>query len=108
MTHGRLETIGFLFKRGSRKLAAYLPDCKSVSAEATEAVRGVETLIIDGLRLSEHPTHMNFSEAVAFSQEVASGRTFLTHIAHEVSHAREEADLPDGIRIAYDGLELDG
>lgn len=106
VTHGRLETIGFLFERGGRKIAAYLPDCKTVSEEATEELRGVETLIVDGLRLTEHPTHMNFSEACAFAGKVAAGETWLTHIAHEISHAREEPGLPEGVRIAYDGLVL--
>ena len=106
VTHGRLETIGFLFKRGGEKLAAYLPDCKTVSPEATEQVRGVDTLIVDALRPSEHPTHMNITEALAFSQEVSAKETWLTHIAHEVSHAAVEAELPEGVLIAYDGLKL--
>ena len=73
VTHGRLETIGFLFKRDGRKVAAYLPDCKTVSIEATEAIRGVETLIVDGLRHNEHPTHMSIAEALAFAKQVGSG-----------------------------------
>ncbi len=106
VTHGRLETIGFLFERGGKKIAAYLPDCKTVSDEAVAELRGVESLIIDGLRITEHPTHMNIGEACAFAAEIGPRDTWLTHIAHEVSHAREEADLPNGVRIAYDGLEL--
>ena len=106
VSHGRLETIGFLFERGGEAVAAYMPDCKTVSDEAREAVRGVRCLIIDALRPSGHPTHMSISEAVAFSQEVAPGETWLTHIAHEVSHAKVESELPQGIRIAYDGLRL--
>ena len=50
---------------------------------------------------------MCISEALAFSAEVAPGETWLTHIAHEVLHAREEAPLPEGVRIAYDGLRLE-
>jgi len=107
VTHGRLETIGFLFRRGGEKVAAYLPDCKTVSDEAREALRGVGCLIIDALRPIGHPTHMNIGEAVAFSQEVVPGETWLTHIAHEVSHARVESELPRGIRIAYDRLKLE-
>ena len=91
---------------GGEAVAAYMPDCKTVSDEAREAVRGVRCLIIDALRPSGHPTHMSISEAVAFSQEVAPGETWLTHIAHEVSHAKVESELPQGIRIAYDGLRL--
>jgi phosphoribosyl 1,2-cyclic phosphate phosphodiesterase len=38
---------------------------------------------------------------------VEAGRTFLTHICHEVSHAKREATLPEGVRLAYDGLKLE-
>jgi len=109
VTHGKLETIGFLFKRGGRKLVAYLPDCKTVSAEGIEAIRGVDCLIVDALRPHSHvhPTHMSIEEAIAFSEEIAPGETWFTHMAHEVVHAREEAKLPEGIRFAYDGLKFE-
>ena len=106
VTHGRLETIGFLFVRGGEKIAAYLPDCKTVSDGSVAALRGVDCLIIDALRPKEHPTHMNLEEACAFAAEISARETWLTHIAHEVSHAHEESKLPSGIRIAYDGLKL--
>jgi phosphoribosyl 1,2-cyclic phosphate phosphodiesterase len=107
VAHGRVETIGFLFMRDGRKVAAYLPDCKTASVAAVEALRGVDCLIVDALRLSEHPTHMNIAEACEFSAEVEAGETWLTHIAHEVLHAREDSTLPSGIRIAYDRLKLE-
>ena len=106
VTHGRLDTIGFLFVRGGEKVMAYLPDCKTVSGEAAGALRDVDCLIIDALRPNPHPTHMNISEACEFSKQVGARETWLTHIAHEVLHAREESELPGGIRIAYDGLKL--
>jgi phosphoribosyl 1,2-cyclic phosphate phosphodiesterase len=107
VVHGGLETIGFLYTRGGRKLVAYLPDCKTVSEQGIEAIRGVEILITDALRPSGHPTHMSIREAVAFSEVVAPGETWLTHVAHEVSHALEESKLPSGVRFAYDGLKLE-
>jgi len=32
--------------------------------------------------------------------------TWFTHIHCEIMHAREDAKLPKGVRIAYDGLKL--
>ena len=34
-------------------------------------------------------------------------QAFLTHISHDLAHAETERGLPDGIRLAYDGLEID-
>jgi phosphoribosyl 1,2-cyclic phosphate phosphodiesterase len=104
--HGKVETIGYLFEREHRKLCAYIPDCKTPSAETLERIVGVDTLIIDALRFSEHPTHMNIAEALAVRDHAQPRQTFLTHMQCEVMHARDEPDLPEGVRFAYDGLEL--
>lgn len=105
--HGKVETVGFLFSRDGKKRVAYIPDCKTLSAVAEEAIRGVETLVIDALRFTPHVTHMNFEEALAAVQKASPGRAFLTHFSDEVSHARDEPTLPPGVHLAYDGLKID-
>ncbi len=105
--HSRVDTIGFLFRREGRPLLAYIPDCKKPSPAALDALAGVETLIIDGLRYTPHPTHMNFDEATAVIASLDVGRAFLTHFSCEVRHAAGEARLPPGVHMSYDGLQLD-
>jgi len=73
MAHGNLPTTGFLMERGGRKRAAYLCDCKSVSDAVVERVAGVEHLIVDGLRVRPHPTHMNHEEAAALAGRIRPG-----------------------------------
>jgi phosphoribosyl 1,2-cyclic phosphate phosphodiesterase len=104
--HGKVETIGYLFTRHGRKLCAYIPDAKTITDEAMKAMDGVDTLILDGLRRTPHPTHMSFEEAIAISQQLQPRQTWLTHIQCEISHARDDATLPPGIHLAYDGLQL--
>jgi len=104
--HGKVETHGFLFSRGGRKLAAYVPDMKSAPRATYEALAGVEVLIVDALRFTAHPTHMNFEEALAFAREVGAGRVWFTHFQCQVGHAEAEENLPLDVRLAYDGLEL--
>jgi phosphoribosyl 1,2-cyclic phosphate phosphodiesterase len=104
--HGKVETIGFLFVRDGRKLCAYLSDVKEAPPETIALMQGVDTLIVDSLRHTPHPTHMNFEEALAFTAKIAPLRTWFTHIQCEILHAREEPKLPQGVRIAYDGLKL--
>jgi phosphoribosyl 1,2-cyclic phosphate phosphodiesterase len=106
VVHGKVETHGFLFRRSGRKLAAYLPDVKTVPTATKEALSGVEALIVDALRFTQHPTHMTFDEAHAFAREVGAGRTWYTHFQCQVSHAEAEENLPVDIRLAYDGLVL--
>jgi len=104
--HGKVETIGYLFSRGGRKLCAYLPDAKELLPETWSELQGVDTLIIDALRHTEHPTHMNFTEALAVQARLRPRQTWFTHLQCEVMHARDEPSLPAGVKIAHDGLEL--
>ncbi|WP_038160838.1 MBL fold metallo-hydrolase [Verrucomicrobium sp. BvORR106] len=104
--HGKVETVGYLFSRGGRKLCAYLSDMKEPLEGTVELMRGVDTLIVDALRHTPHPTHMNFEEALAFRTAVGPRQTWFTHIQCEILHAPEEQKLPEDVRIAYDGLKL--
>ncbi len=39
--------------------------------------------------------------------EVKAGTAYLTHLSHQMGkHGEIEAELPDNIHLAYDGLEL--
>jgi len=105
--HGRTPVNGYLLRRNGVSLAAYLSDCKGVPDGARAAIRGVRHLIVDALRYTPHPTHMNVEEALALAREVGPGQTWLTHLSHDVLHAEAEADLPPGVRLAYDGLKIE-
>ena len=104
--HGRMTTFGYLFSRRGRPLVAYLSDCKAVPEEVREQIAGVDTLIVDALRHREHPTHMNVAEALETAAAVRPRLTLFTHLAHDLGHAETEAALPDGVRIATDGMKL--
>ena len=105
--HGRTVTFGYLFIRNGRKIAAYLSDCKEVGPAVVEEIRGVDTLIIDALRRKEHPTHMNIEEALAAAEAIQPARTWFTHLCHDLAHAEVEPTLPNGVRVAFDGLKLE-
>jgi phosphoribosyl 1,2-cyclic phosphate phosphodiesterase len=104
--HGRTTTFGYLFIRHGRKRVAYLSDCKALTPEVLQEVRGVDTLILDALRYKEHPTHMNVTEALAAAEAVQPRQTWFTHLCHHLSHAELEPTLPSNVRVAYDGLKL--
>lgn len=106
LKHGRTRVNGYLLSRGGERLAAYMSDCKSISDEAFERIIGVRHLIVDALRFEPHPTHMSVSEALALAEKVQPGRTWFTHLCHDLMHAEVEPTLPEGVRIAYDGLKI--
>lgn len=85
---------------------AYCTDTNEVPDSSIELLRGVETLVIDALRYKSHPTHFSVDEAVGVIREVGAKEAYLTHICHDLDHPVVEAQLPDDIHLAYDGLRL--
>jgi phosphoribosyl 1,2-cyclic phosphate phosphodiesterase len=67
---------------------------------------GLDTLVLDCLRESRHPTHFSLAEALAVAERVAARRTLLVHMGHEIGHAATAASLPAGVELAYDGLAV--
>ena len=100
--HGKLPVLGFRFGN-----FAYLTDCNRLDDEAWPLVEGVETLVIDALRVRPHSTHFTIDEALAAAARIAPRRTYFTHMCHDVGYAETNARLPAGVELAYDGLVLD-
>ena len=104
--HGRALVFGYLLRRAGQPLLAYLSDCKAVPEPAATLIAGVPHLILDALRNKPHPTHMNVQEALAVAARARPGKTWFTHLCHDLGHAALEARLPPEVRVAYDGLRI--
>src|SRR5208337_2623930 len=99
--HGSQTIYGFRFGE-----AAYLTDHSDIPETSLEQLRGLDVLFLDALRYKPHPTHSTVDRSIATVQKVAPRRAFFTHICHDLGHARAESLLPPGVRLAYDGLEI--
>jgi phosphoribosyl 1,2-cyclic phosphate phosphodiesterase len=99
--HGRMRVFGY--RVGD---IGYVTDAKELPPPALEILRGVRVLVLNALFRTSHPTHLSISEAVEVAARVGAERTFLTHLTHRTAHADLEAELPEGIRPAFDGLQV--
>lgn len=100
--HGRMPIIGFRIGP-----LAYVTDVKTIPPESLALLRGLDVLIINALRHKPHFAHLNLDEATALIDELKPGRTFLTHLSHDMGRQAEMDEvLPDRVRIAYDGLTI--
>lgn len=100
--HGRGRIHGFRFGA-----AAYLTDHSDIPPESMERLTGLDVLFLDALRYRPHPTHSTVARSLQSVSDLAPKRAFFTHISHDLSHARTEAELPPHVRLAYDGLEIE-
>jgi phosphoribosyl 1,2-cyclic phosphate phosphodiesterase len=105
--HAAVETIGFLFEYPGARSLAYMPDVKRIPADTMHLIRGVEVLVLDSLRPAPHPTHFSLGEALDAIRESEVREAWLTHLGHENEHVRLDAELPAGVRVAWDGLRLE-
>ncbi len=108
--HGSLPIFGY--RIGG---FAYLTDCSGIPQESYERLGGLDALVIDALRERPHSTHFSVSQALAACERIGAKKSYLTHICHEISHARVQelcrgAGLrglaPEAVEAAFDGLAI--
>ena len=99
--HGEMEISGFRFGN-----AAYLTDVSAIPESSFELLGGLEHLVLSALRHKPHPSHATVEQALDWARRIGARHTWLTHIAHELGHEETNSALPDGVRLAYDGLSV--
>lgn len=86
----------------------YITDAKTISEDQKEKIKGSEILVINALQKESHISHFTLSEALHFAAEINASKTYLTHISHRMgTHHQISGELPEGVFMAYDGLELE-
>ena len=101
--HGKLPITGYRFGN-----LAYITDLKTMSNEEKKKLEHLEVLVVNALRISPHPTHLNLEEAIKFVNEIQPKRAYFTHISHKLGfHEEVEKTLPENIFLSYDGLEVE-
>lgn len=86
---------------------AYVSDIKEYSESIFEDLKGIKTLVLSALRFDSTKMHFSVDDAVAFAKRVEAEKTWLMHVSHDLDHDVANAYLPDNIKIAYDGLQLE-
>lgn len=101
MAHGKGTVHGFRFGD-----CAYLTDHSSIPDESIEKLYGLDVMFLDALRHNPHPTHSTVDESLKTVDLLRPKRAYFTHISHDLLHATVEGRLPEGVHLAYDGLEI--
>ena len=100
--HMKMPVLGFRFGNFT-----YITDANRIEEEEKNKIRGSEMLVLNALRKQQHISHFTLGEAVDMVQELRVPVGYFTHMSHQIGlHADIEAELPDNIHLAWDGLVL--
>jgi phosphoribosyl 1,2-cyclic phosphate phosphodiesterase len=102
MVHGAVEVLGFRVGK-----LAYCTDVNEMPESSFRLLEGIEVLVLDALQWTKHATHFTVEEAIEVAARIGARQTWFTHIAHALGHAETNRRLPDGVRLAHDGLVIE-
>ncbi|HEX7710215.1 MAG TPA: MBL fold metallo-hydrolase [Sphingomonadaceae bacterium] len=105
MAHGPTESTGFRFEADGKSIV-YATDFSAISEEMVATFRGADILVSDCLRREPHPTHAHLAMALELAERCGVRRTVLTHLDKSMDYAELQAEVPAGVLVGYDGLEL--
>lgn len=100
--HGWQTTVGF--RIGS---FAYSTDVVRLDDAAFAALEGVETWVVDCVRIEPHPVHSHLAQSLDWIARVKPKRAYFTHMGAEMDYASLMARLPKGVEPAYDGMVIE-
>ncbi len=85
----------------------YITDANRIEAPEKEKIRGSDIMVINALRKQKHISHYTLDEALELVKELHIPKAHITHISHQLGrHADVSKELPSGVTLAWDGLQL--
>ncbi len=101
LLHGSEPVLGFRIAG-----LAYCTDCSVIPARSRRLLQGLEVLVLDALRHTPHPTHLDLKAALDVVADLRPRRALLTHITHHLPHRATAASLPENVAMAHDGMSV--
>lgn len=99
--HGSIDSLGF--RIGD---LAYLPDVAEIPDAAWPVLEDLDCWILDALRRTPHPTHAHLDLALEWIARAGPRRAVLTNMHIDMDYAEVEADTPDHVTPAHDGMVI--
>lgn len=99
--HGHSDILGF--RIGD---IAYLTDVSAIPESSLALLQGLQVLLLDCLRHTTHPTHINVEQSLAYVSHIDAKASYMIHMTHELEYASLTALLPPNVYVGYDGLKI--
>ena len=105
MPHGPVTSTGFRFECDGKSIA-YATDFSEITSDMVKCFEGVDLLVSDCLRMQPHPTHAHLDMALELARRTKAKRTVLTHLDKSMDYRALVAQVPAGVTVGFDGLEM--
>ncbi|PLK25863.1 MBL fold metallo-hydrolase [Novosphingobium sp. TH158] len=105
MPHGPGETTGFRFDCDGKSIV-YATDFSAITKDMVDLFYGCDLLIVDCLRREPHPTHAHLGMSLELAEATRAGTTVLTHLDKSLDYATLSAEVPDHVKVGFDGMEI--
>tara|TARA_B100000029_G_scaffold467228_1_gene503336 strand:- start:555 stop:1322 length:768 start_codon:yes stop_codon:yes gene_type:complete len=101
VNHGPIKSTAYVFDK-----IAYISDCNGIEKRDFKKLLNLQYLIIDCLRIKNHPTHFNLEQAIQLNNMINPKNTILTNLHTDLDYNFLKRNLPKNIIPAYDGMVL--
>jgi len=105
MPHGPVTSTGFRFEADGKAIV-YATDFSEITPEMVDCFMDADVLVVDCLRRRPHPTHAHLEMSLDLARRTRAVRTVLTHMDKSMDYRSLCDEVPDGVTVGYDGLEL--
>lgn len=105
MPHGPTETTGYRFDSDDKSVV-YATDFSAITDSMVATFKDADVLVTDCLRREPHPTHANLEMALELARRTRARTTVLSHLDKSMDYATLSAEVPPGVLVGYDGMEI--
>ena len=105
MPHGPVTSTGFRFEADGKSIV-YATDFSEITPQMIRCFAGADILVVDCLRKRPHPTHANLDMALELRRKCKARKTVLTHMDKSMDYRSLCDEVPKGVTVGFDGLEM--
>ena len=98
--HGKIKCMSFII---NNKLG-YASDLHDIYKKDLRQFKKLKYLVIDCLRFSRHPAHLNFDQSMKLIKYLDPDKAVLTNLHGEIDYKYIKKIVPNNVIPAYDGL----
>ncbi len=101
VNHGQINATCYVMEK-----IAYLSDCNNVPKKNLIYLKNLDFLIVDCLKIDEHPSHFNLKSALKLINLIKPKKSILTNLHTDLDYFKLKKKLPKNVIPAYDGLNF--